>query len=214
MFSMDVIAKAREHAMKEYPKESCGIVFNGEYIPLENDAADPLVNFEIIPEVYLSYAEKGEVEAVIHSHPNGPQCPTKQDMIGQEACAVPWGIVPIVLGCSRQPFFWGDQLPVAPFVGRQFRMGVFDCYALVRDWYRQTKDITLPIFPRDPDWWAHGENMVADNFEVAGFSEVPNVTQVGDVVVGRILARVENHVGVYIGDGLVLHHLADRLSRS
>ncbi|MCE5333370.1 MAG: C40 family peptidase [Desulfobacteraceae bacterium] len=214
MFSIDAITEAREHAAREYPaKESCGLIFDGRYIPLENLAVNPSEDFKISPEVYLSYCELGTVEAVMHSHPNGPQCPTKLDMIGQEACNVPWGIVPILFGSTLYPFFWGDQLPIAPLVGRQFRMGVFDCYGLVRDWYRQERSTTLPLFPRDPDWWTNGEDMIADNFRTAGFVEVPEVAKVGDVVVGKILARVENHCAVYIGDGLILHHLAGRLSR-
>lgn len=36
--------------------------------------------------------------------------------------------------------------------------------------------------------------------------------RVGDVIVMQVRAPVPNHAGVYIGDGLMLHHLYNRLS--
>jgi len=214
MFANDVIQAAMDHARVEYPKESCGIVSGGFYYEMENIAIDKQSDFEIDAAEYLTFELDRGVDAVIHSHPDGVHCPTKADMEGQDASGVPWGIVPVDFGSPVRPFFWGDTLPVAPLLGRQFRMGIYDCYSLVRDWYRQTHGIILPVGPRDPLWWERGENIIPENFAQAGFEEIDKLDiKEGDVIIGRVLGRVENHTGVYIGNGLILHHLYDRLSR-
>jgi len=214
MFGDHIVQAAMDHARREYPNESCGIVSGDEYHECENTAENKQSDFVIEASEYLTFELDRGVDAIIHSHPDGVHCPTKSDMEGQEATGVPWGIVPVNRGCPLRPFFWGDTLPIEPFVGRTFRMGVFDCYSLVRDWYRQVKGIMLPLGPRDPLWWERGDNMIPENFAKAGFEEVHKTDiKEGDVIIGRVLGKVENHTGVYIGNGLILHHLYDRPSR-
>ena len=76
---------------------------------------------------------------------------------------MPWGIIPTDGERVGDPIMWGDQLPIAPLIGREFRHGTSDCYTLVRDAYRLGKDgmkehgidgwpldpIQLPEVPRD-----------------------------------------------------------------
>lgn len=95
--------------------------------------------------------------------------------------------------------------------GRKFIHGMTDCYGFVRDWYQQELGIELPNYNRTDGWWNEGANLYIDNFEHAGFYQVDDL-QVGDVIVMQINATVPNHAGVYLGDGLIGHHLYGRLS--
>ena len=212
MLDPESLSSAVAHAVEVYPNESCGIISKGVYLRMENIAKDKMKHFEIDPNIYLGFLEGDGVEAVIHSHPFGPDCPTKSDMEGQEVCAVPWGIVPFVSGQPRRPFFWGDQLPIAPLLKRQFRMGVFDCYSLVRDWYRLNWNLTLPVWPRDPAWWDTDQNVISEGLEQMGFARIDGPLEIGDGVVGSITGDTDQHCAVYVGDGLILHHLPNRLS--
>lgn len=59
-------------------------------------------------------------------------------------------------------------------------------------------------------------NLYLDNFGSAGFG-VANLTdrtdlKVGDVLLMQVASPVPNHAAVYLGDGLILHHLQGRLS--
>jgi cell wall-associated NlpC family hydrolase len=59
-------------------------------------------------------------------------------------------------------------------------------------------------------------NLYLDNFGSAGFG-VTDLTdrtslKVGDVLLMQVAASVPNHAAVYLGDGLILHHLQGRLS--
>jgi len=90
---------------------------------------------------------------------------------------------------------------------------VLDCYSLIRDWYAQERGIDLPDFTRFDEWWKRGENLYLDNFAGAGFHVVePADMNLGDVLLMQVASPVPNHAAIYLGDGLILHHLQGRLS--
>ena len=98
-------------------------------------------------------------------------------------------------------------------VGREWSHGVLDCYALVRDWYQLERGVDLPNFARFDDWWKRGENLYIENFARAGFAPVDaSDLQAGDCFLMQVASSVPNHAAVYLGDGLILHHLQGRLS--
>ncbi|MFO1083115.1 MAG: C40 family peptidase [Reyranellaceae bacterium] len=206
------------HAEAEAPNESCGLVLGDDYVPCTNTAETPRESFAIDNDVMAAACRSGRLRAVVHSHPEGMDCPSKADMAQQAASDVPWGIVVLSRVHGPSVFFWGDQLDVAPYEGRPFRHGTADCYALVRDWYRRERGIELPVTPRDPDWWDKGQDVIAENIlagSFPGFAELgPDVPlEHGDVLLFQVGAKVVNHTGIYVNNGLVLHHLSRRLSR-
>lgn len=211
MFPDQVILAAMSHARLEYPNESCGLVVCGAYRPCDNAAPDPLTDFRVSPEDWI-YAESfGPIEAVIHSHPDGPDHPSESDMASQIRMGVAFGIVPMVKGAAQPPFFWGGNAPVAPLLCRRFRWGVADCYALARDWYRSEMDVILPDFPRAPGWEDY-EDLFIDNFRAAGFEPVDGPPERGDGVLLQVCSSKVNHCAVALGNSLMLHHLERRLS--
>ncbi|MGE0256802.1 MAG: C40 family peptidase [Alphaproteobacteria bacterium] len=212
MLGTGVTDAARAHALAEHPHESCGVVVGGRYIPVTNSADEPCAGFVMPPSAWI---EHGPVEAVLHSHTDGSDWPSAADMRGQIASAVPWGIVVTDGRTAASPFWWGDGVQTPPLVGRPFRHGVTDCYSLIRDWYRLERDILLPDFPRDPDWWLAGGDLYRDGFPRAGFVQLPAgaAHEPGDVFLGALRGRVPHHGGIWLGHGLILHHLERRLSR-
>lgn len=211
MFVDTIIQAAMDHARQEYPREACGFVVSGEYLPRNNTAENPEVDFRVSPQAWVAAEAVGEIEAVIHSHPNGPAHPSRADMESQIRTGLAWGIVPMVKGAAQVPFFWGGDTPVQPLIGRRFRSGVADCYALARDWYRLEQGVVLPDFPREPGWEAE-EDLFMDNFRGAGFEPVDDEPRIGDGILMQVCSRRVSHCAVYVGNGLMLHHLTRRQS--
>lgn len=211
----DIKAAIIRHAAEEFPREACGLIVRGEYVRCTNVADKPEDTFKIDPDQWAAHYTAGMVQAVVHSHPDGPGCPTRSDMLGQRETAVPWVICDYAPGRTADVFEWGDQLPIAPLEGRVFRAGVHDCFALVRDWYRLNRGVILPDIPRDDGWWEKGENVLLDNFRKVGFVMLPprSPILIGDGFMGAIMSSVPNHCGVYVGEGALLHHLTGRYSR-
>lgn len=209
MFGTKVLADAMDHARAEHPRESCGLVVSGVYVPRLNTAADPERDFVISRQGYAAAMRRGQLQAVIHSHPDGTDHPSHDDMAHQKASALPWCIIPH----GKKPFWFGDQCPIPRLRGRVFRHGVTDCYSVIRDWYRLVKKVELLDLPRRDKWWDKGDDVYMANFSAAGFTKIDlQEARREDVLLARIKAPVYNHAALYLGQGLILHHLYNRLS--
>lgn len=229
MFAPEILEAFKAHAIATYPQECVGAITPDGYLPLDNIAVDP--NGKVEPDVWrrgafdagprvdeLIAGEK--LLALVHSHPDGPEGPSGADQMQQTAMGIPWGICMCNEEVASPPYFWDDSLPVPPLLERMFRHGPSgtdgkgDCGALVRDWYRIERGILLPDHPRDDDWWNHGGNIYLEHYAKAGFAPASmSEPEIGDVALMQIRSDVPNHAGVYVGDGLIMHHLAGRLSR-
>lgn len=205
--------EAKQYLLACHPLEGCGVFGATGFKPVENVHPDPTQAFEMHPDVWLGE----EILAVIHNHPDGNPFPSKADMEQQIVSAVPWGVCKTTATECTDPIWFGDQLPRAPLLGRQFVYGVYDCYSLIRDWYLLERGILLDEFPRDWGWWETGEcSMYEEGFRKAGFEVIDPATeelQVGDVFLAKLRYSITNHGGVYVGDGAILHHIQNSLSR-
>ena len=209
----------KKMATEAYPKEGCALITRerGFYV-VPNISTEPEKSFEIGKRV-LTSAYKDGLLAVVHSHPDGPDCPSEADMTGQLSTGVPWVILSTDGTACTTPFAFGDGVPTPELVGRPFRHGVTDCYSIIRDYYKIHHKVTLKEFARDWEWWLpdkdeagniiqEPDDLYSKGFKKAGFKVITeSEVQVGDVFLAQLRAKTPNHGGVYLGNGLILHHL-------
>jgi proteasome lid subunit RPN8/RPN11 len=224
MMTPTIIAAIGKHAQEQYPRECCGllVVVKGRrrYVPCTNAAAG--TDHFILPATeYAAADDLGEIVAIVHSHPDAPAQPSQADLVACEASGLPWHIVRVDL-VDGAPLA-GELVTIeptgyqAPLVGRQFSHGVLDCYQLIVDWYARERGIELKQFARADNWWNDSKSdLYNDGFPQAGFVKLADGASmdVGDVILMQIRAMngVPNHAAIYLGDGLILHHLHGRLS--
>ena len=216
MFGESVKAAALAHALDDFPKEAVGFVIGGEYVRVENIHPKPELEFE------TSLASwRDDIQAIIHSHTNGFDAPTASDIQGQIDTGKPWGLITLdeTGQLKKDLFFWGPGVEV-PLIGREWRSGPTgtdnqgDCYAIIKDFYETEMGIQLKEFPRDEDSFDKGENLYVEGFSQTGFKTISHLElQRGDVILMQINSKVTNHGAVYLGNGEILHHLQNRLSR-
>lgn len=203
-----------QHAKAEQPKECCGLVCvvkgRRRYFPCRNLAATPDEHFVLDPVDYANAEDRGEVVAVVHSHPTTNPKPSEADLVACEKTGVAWHIV------NPLTEEWGYCEPSGyqlPYVGRVFAHGVVDCYSLCRDWYERELGLHLSDYDRRDQWWEHGENLYLDNFQKEGFRVIPvEELQRGDALLIQLSSSVPNHAAIYLGDQMILHHVQGRLS--
>ncbi|EON5586159.1 NlpC/P60 family protein, partial [Escherichia coli] len=140
-----------------------------------------------------------------HSHPGGLPWLSEADRRLQIKSALSWWLV-----CRGEIHKFRC---VPHLTGRRFEHGVTDCYTLFRDAYHLA-GIDMPDFEREDDWWRNGQNLYLDNMAVTGFYRVPlSSAQAGDILLCCFGASVPNHAAIYCGNGELLHHLPEQLSK-
>lgn len=223
--------KAFEHAEKEYPRESCGLVYVPKYLDWENPVDEQAAywpcrnlatsdeHFLLAPDDYIKCAEEGKILKVVHSHPNYPAIPSQADLVECEKGQYPW----VILGWpSRTMREIKPNGYSAPLTGRVFTFGILDCYTLVVDYYKDRLGIVLEDYPREDGFWERGEDLYEENFRTEGFLEVPfEEIQLHDLILMANKSKVINHAAIFLGyksfNGrtsvpVMLHHIQENLS--
>jgi proteasome lid subunit RPN8/RPN11 len=203
------IADALKHAAACDPLECCGVIADGVFMPITNNATD-FDTFVMNMTEYLAIAKTHQIDAIVHSHIYAPPIPSEADKAMCEATGKPWLII------SHPNGKWTVTEPSgykAPLVGRQWAYGAHDCYGCVRDGFAFFSGVTIPDFPRDWLWWDNGENIIVEQFAEAGFREVSGEWRHCDVIGMQIWpAKVVNHLGLFVHPDIMLHHMFGRLS--
>jgi len=205
IWTAEIAALAKEHAREMYPNEVSGIVTKDcKYERLDNKSKEPTEEVGVSDEDAIRISSAA---VYFHSHPNGPACPSLSDMWLQMQLEIPF-----VIYCvdTNDLFCWGHGLHKPPLLGRAFRHGIFDCYSLVRDWFKEEKGVELIDRPREWDWWLHGENFYERHFSEAGFMKIPKeeATQIGDALLFKFNYRVIMHAAIVVEKDLLLHHIS------
>ncbi len=141
--------------------------------------------------------------ALVHSHPGGLPRLSEADRRLQIKVHCPGGWSAGEIHKFRC---------VPHLTGRRFEHGVTDCYTLFRDAYHLA-GIDMPDFEREDDWWRNGQNLYR---QYGGHRLLPGAlssAQAGDILLCCFGASVANHAAIYCGNGELLHHLPEQLSK-
>jgi len=121
----------------------------------------------------------------------------------------------VTVGSSKnisEVFIPNEYFENADYEGRPFLHGLFDCYTLIRDYYKKEFNIFLPTnIQRNWEWWSQGENLYLDNAKNYGFEEATDIKK-HDILIMKIGSPVPNHGAIYLGDNKILHHNAGKFS--
>lgn len=215
---IDVINR---HTLEQYPKEAVIAITKRSAYPLENLHEDPCNHFKIDSRKFY----KLNPVALVHSHPVNlkdppritatgyyvdPRTPSKGDMQTQANMDIPFGIVSTDGNEVAAPFWFPDL--DSDLIGKDYVSGIYDCYRIVRAYYKQKFGIVIPEYPRSYDWWNEDPQAYVTKFKDFGFYEIDeSELKEGDGIIIRI-GKYEGHAAIYYGPDQILHHLNNRLS--
>ena len=96
-------------------------------------------------------------------------------------------------------------------IGRQWEYGKFDCFALVRDWFK-LQGVELPDFERPADLETCDSIFLQQALAI-GFEEVAYASRrPGDVLIMRLGTATPMHAAILLPDERILHQRQDSLS--
>lgn len=109
-------------------------------------------------------------------------------------------------------FFPERYFENTPMIGRPFLHGLFDCYTLVKDYFKRNFNLILPTnLQRTWEWWNTGSNLYLEHANNYEFKETKDIKK-HDVLVMSLSSPVPNHGAIYLGDNKIMHHVAGRFS--
>lgn len=223
MISNDLVTAIQEEGARQYPNEACGVVIRkgrkSIVIPCKNNSEHPRHHFVIDIADYAAAADIGEVIGIWHTHVEEPQTPSIADKAGCENSELPWYIVGIYK--TNDGFVFSNLEILEPsgfeldYLERPYAFGVLDCWSLVRDYYRREYGMKLGDYPRIERFWAEGFNFFGENWKKEGFRQlIDEEPQPGDLfLIQTDSTGNPNHIAIYIGNEMILHHCHGRLSR-
>lgn len=96
-------------------------------------------------------------------------------------------------------------------IGRQWEYGKFDCFTLVRDWFK-LQGIELPDFERPVDLETCDSIFLQQALAI-GFEEIAYTSRrPGDVLIMRLGTASPMHAAILLPDERILHQRQDSLS--
>jgi len=209
--------KIRTHAVEEKPKECCGLIISTDdgLSTYKTKNSSLLSNFfKVDPHDYLSATRLGKIVAVYHSHTDDNETFSEFDKFN----SVSHGLTYILYSLKNNALtqFSPEYSTFNAYVGRKFEIGKTDCFGLVKDFYEFELNIKMGSFYRDEKFKLHLEeyfNMFLKNF---GFYTVEaNCLQKYDCIFfgKRPGSSPPHHMGLYLGDDLILHQPEKNYSR-
>jgi proteasome lid subunit RPN8/RPN11 len=204
-----------EQADRAHPEECCGFVVSQHsdgkevVVVCPNTADDPIRNYRISTQDYLSASRLGKIKAVYHSHKESPVL-SELDKVNMKGHDLP------VFVCFKNNIYKyypeGGEL-----TGRLFKIGECDCLTLVQDYYKKL-GVEISDYEREEGWYKSRPNMFADNYKKEGFinllgdEDPSDLLAVHDIILLEF-SRILSHACVYLGDGTVLIHPKNGYSR-
>lgn len=224
--SKDIVKLMKETSALRYPNEACGFILskNGKSfaIEVENESPEKETQFLINPHSYVEAMKLGDIIGVWHSHVDEPPTPSQADIAGCNVSGLQWFIVAIDKLEDVDKFEFSEivtlnpnQEEIAPIVGRPYVFGVFDCWSLVVDYMQLEFNIKLNRnYPRIEEFWLKDQPLLSKHYQDENLVIANDELRVGDILTFQTDNSGEaNHVGVYVGDNKILHHVFGRLSK-
>ena len=196
-------------------EESCGFIYLGlngaELFPCKNVALDPHTDFAISPSDYIGAKMRGQLFGVYHSHPVSAGFSPKDIAYAQQV-ALPQYLY------SIPDKVWSEYIPPTynpPLEGRPFAWGFWDCYSIVRDYYRMNFKVYLNDYDRDESFHTLPNHDILDLYTKEGGYKAVGITQIKthDILVFNVANVLPQHFAVFIGNSRIIHHTYKGVSR-
>jgi proteasome lid subunit RPN8/RPN11 len=211
----------KSHALKDAPKECCGLIVEKDtarkVFKCKNISTSPLTSFSLDPLDYLKCASQGKIKSVYHSHLEEEEF-SEADKTNSSYHNVNYIMFNIKNNSFRE---FNPKKQQTLYLNKPFKVGVNDCFTLVRDYLSENTKIQLPPEVCEAYFFgARKENLqkaidlideVALSYARKDFSKIfvshlDELKKNDILVIGLRENNTPLHLAVFLGDNMVIHH--------
>ena len=219
MLTEDIKNIIKSHALEKAPEECCGLIFKNDgklkAFKCKNDSEHPLTTFSIDPLDYLRCAHEGKIIATYHSHKNNDAF---SYLDRENSCNHHLNYV--MYNIKSNSFHEYDYKQNKVFyLNKFFNIGKNDCFTLVRNYLQKNLYIDLPphvlsaynkgALKKDLQKAIELIEEVSFEYDEKQFYKTYPKNKTDLVKNDIVVLGSRNkpmHLGVYLGNELILHH--------
>jgi len=218
-----LLEEVKNHAETTTPEECCGLFISTKdgtkRLPSKNASPyDKKHSFKIDANSLLIAETSGKIIGYYHSH-NSLDTAGVFSELDLKNIRI-HRLFSLIYNTARNQFYLLDDYNKAKYIGRAFQIGVSDCYSLLQDYFSKELNIKLSDYKRDSKWFRTSPSIWIKNLDKESFSIVMagkdfeySKLQPNDVILMfGYDASFPSHGAVFLGNGLILHHPAKKLS--
>lgn len=214
MIPNNYFAQIADHAESSPSREVCGFLLLDGKGSLEVQRAPNCAlehtRWAIHPELFSQVKRSGRLYGFYHSHFDVAETFSEPDIKSSETCLLPMFLYSVITKCFN---YHRPRTIIPTLENRAFIMGVQDCASLVIDYYEVNYGIKLPFVARPPEIIEKGCGFLPEVLTQQMRSVPASSMQKDDLITFSIRNQgKENHVGIYLGEGYILHQLQGRPS--
>ncbi len=205
----------KNHALQNINEECCGLLIekDGETVAFSslNTHHDKKNHYQISARSYIEASKLGKIIGDYHSHPYGESDGFSfLDKINAQG----HDLIKVLYLHNKDKFYIYEPLKQKKYLGREFKIGVNDCFSLVVDYYEQELNIKIndPFADRkDDDFFEKKSKEIYSNLsQIAadqGFQFLKDYTlQRNDVLLISVKnEKFPSHFAIYLGNNTILH---------
>jgi len=217
--NLEIKENIKVHALDTPNEEVCGLIVKDgrDYRTLRstNIAFNRKHFFKIDPLLFIDAESKRfKIEAVYHSHPNEKKSFSLFDKINADT-----NNYNLVLYHNKTDSFDLYEPQKNPYIGRNFKLGVDDCFTILKDVYQKELGIKINEIFRDK-YWIKKDNLINCSYEKEGFVRIlegfvnNNELKPFDCIINKSdKFDFASHILIYLGNGKILHHVRNGHSK-
>jgi proteasome lid subunit RPN8/RPN11 len=210
MLSPELKSQIKEYALQNPNVELCGLVVSSGdstfIYKCKNISQNSGKHFELSPFDYLRAYDEGRNKIVGFFHSQKSVKPSTLDIVNYRNHKIPSYIYSHE---SDEVFEVTDKhLKYNKYLGREFEIGKNDCFSLVREFYKNEKNISIFDYPRKDNWYKDSPEIIKSNYKKEGFI----IIDLNDIINGDIVEFFNFHFAIYLDGDFLLHHERNRHS--
>ncbi len=226
MISEEIKSSIKQHAIKDYPNECCGLLYlennSLKILNANNSAIDKINEFLINPKDYLKASRLGKIVGIYHSHCVQDNSFSELD----KQISHRLNLKNIVYIYKQNKFEeYCPENYFSKYTDKKFKINESDCLSIIEEYYNEEFGLNIFHYERNENWDKNYKEFIdsklscfTNNKNFDEFINKENFIKIDriedakkhDLIIFKYLDNYPSHFGIYLGNDYILHQPRNR----